>query len=228
MLTARESREDVVLGLEAGADDYVIKPFDAHELQMRVRTGRRIVDLHEKLRYYATHDSLTGLLNRRTVFERLNAEISRAKRENNPLTIALLDLDHFKEVNDKYGHVIGDGVLCEIALRIRSTLRSYDFIGLYESYDIVGRYGGEEFLIVAPGVGPSDAENVFERVRSCISDQEMNISGTSVSVTASVGVITLDRDASLDQLTQLINAADKELYLAKQEGRNCVKCKQLG
>jgi diguanylate cyclase (GGDEF)-like protein len=224
LLTGKETKEDIVRGLEAGADDYITKPFDAHELRMRLRAGRRIIELHDKLRYYATYDPLTGLLNRRFLFDRLNKEIARAKRENSPLSIGLLDLDHFKSVNDAWGHLAGDKVLCEAARRIRSCLREYDVIGRYRENSVVGRYGGEEFLIVALGVGSSQAMNTFERIRACISEQSIDVSGDIVSITASIGVATVEEGVLTTDLTSLIKAADTQLYQAKLEGRDRVKC----
>lgn len=150
LLTAKHKREDVIAGMDAGADDYISKPFDPQELKVRLRAGRRILDLQaelvaarESLRYQATHDGLTGLLNRSAVLDTLRNELERANRQSIPLCLMLADFDHFKAINDTYGHTIGDAVLCEAARRMRSSIRTYD---------CVGRYGGEEFVFILPGM----------------------------------------------------------------------------
>jgi PleD family two-component response regulator len=149
LLTARTESRDLVEAMDAGADDYLTKPFRNHELRVRLRAGRRILDLQEELlrarealRLQATHDALTGLMNRSAILERLRNELSRSSRDRQPLAVLLADLDRFKLVNDKCGHLAGDAVLRESALRMKSALRRYD---------AVGRYGGEEFLLVLPG-----------------------------------------------------------------------------
>src|SRR5260370_23955476 len=146
LLTSKESKQDVIEGLESGADDYLIKPFDPAELKARLRTGLRILQLEDRLvearedmRFKATHDPLTGLFNRGVILDLLSRELSRSRREDGCTTILLGDVDHFKNVNDTLGHVTGDEVLREIARRLLGSVRSYDF---------VGRYGGEEFLVV--------------------------------------------------------------------------------
>src|SRR5207245_2165972 len=140
MLTAKDRKQDVIEGLEAGADDYLVKPFDTHELKARLKTGRRIIELQdqliaarETLRVQATHDSLTGLLNRAAILEILERELARARRLGSPVGVIMADLDHFKKVNDTHGHLAGDAVLREAARRIGASLRLYD---------TVGRYGG--------------------------------------------------------------------------------------
>ncbi len=149
LLTGRGEREDIVEGFEAGADDYMTKPFDAAELKARVRTGARIVErqtelirAREQLRAEAMYDSLTGLLNRAAFFDIFRKEVSRAERYETELALIMCDLDHFKAINDTYGHLAGDMVLVETARRLRTSLRVSDSIG---------RYGGEEFVIIAPG-----------------------------------------------------------------------------
>jgi PleD family two-component response regulator len=146
LLTSNESNEDVVAGLESGADDYLTKPFDQEELKARLRTGLRILNLEdrlvearEKIRFQATHDGLTTLWNRGVIVDLLRSELARSRRERVSTAILMCDLDHFKSVNDTYGHLAGDDVLRGTAKRLRSSVRSYDF---------VGRYGGEEFLVV--------------------------------------------------------------------------------
>ena len=166
LLTARTESQDLIEGMDAGADDYLTKPFNAHELRVRLRAGRRILDLQEELlkarealRDQATHDGLTGLLNRATILEKLDDELSRAARAGNPVSVLMADLDRFKSINDSLGHLAGDAVLREAARRLKSTARRYDS---------VGRYGGEEFLILLPGCDAADAALQAERMRDAI------------------------------------------------------------
>jgi len=231
LLTARTKREDLIAGMEAGADDYVTKPFDAHELRVRLRAGRRILDLQnalleaqEILRLQATQDPLTSLWNRGMIMELLGRELARAKRERSPLSVLMLDLDLFKIVNDTYGHLAGDLVLREAAQRMRGSVRAYD---------AVGRYGGEEFLIVSPGCPAVGAVNLAERIRKAIGEKPMNTSEALISITISVGVATaeyVDKRATpnknLGEYTEaenLVRAADDALYRAKRWGRNRVE-----
>src|ERR1019366_1932009 len=149
LVTSKEDKQDVIQGLEAGADDYLTKPFFPEELRARLRVGLRILELEDKLvtasnvlQYKATHDELTGLLNRASIDELLRRELERAKRGGGVCGVIFADVDHFKSVNDKLGHAAGDAVLCQAAQRLTAGVRGYD---------AVGRYGGEEFLIVLPG-----------------------------------------------------------------------------
>jgi two-component system cell cycle response regulator len=219
LLTAKTQQEDIVAGLEAGADDYLTKPFSLHELQIRLRAGRRILDLQaalisarEKLRTQATHDPLTGLWNRAAIFEVLRREMARAERAGAPLSIIMADVDHFKRVNDVYGHPAGDEVLCEVAQRIRTSRRPYDE---------VGRYGGEEFLLVLSYCGAQEAAQVAERLRACVEEQPVETLEGKLFVTASFGVATRQRVKEADMET-FLHAADTALYRAKQGGRNRV------
>lgn len=219
LLTSKNLKEDVVEGLEAGADDYVTKPFDQNELNVRLRAGRRIVDLQAELlkareeqREQATHDSLTRIWNRPAILDILQRELERAARENVPLTVIMVDLDHFKLVNDTYGHVAGDAVLREAGRRMQASMRSYDAIG---------RYGGEEFLIVLPRCDSESSRNHAERLRAAIAAESMTLSGRAVPLTASFGVTTVF-DASQATAEMLIYTADEALYRAKREGRNRV------
>jgi two-component system, cell cycle response regulator len=220
LLTTKGRRENIIEGLDAGADDYLTKPFDPHELQVRLRTGKRIVTLQaeliearETLRIQASHDSLTGVWNRRAILERLETELARAEREGTPVAVVLADLDHFKRINDSYGHIAGDAVLCEAVNRMRVSLRFYDAIG---------RYGGEEFLMVLPGCTAQDAVNLADRLRMSISRETVEITGGHIVVTTSLGVAASDTIPVLDAAS-LIRAADTALYRAKAGGRNCVE-----
>ncbi|ROR01611.1 diguanylate cyclase [Desulfosoma caldarium] len=217
LLTAKTSRKEIVSGLEAGADDYMIKPFDPSELQVRVGIGRRIIALHEELvaarealRIQATRDPLTGTYNRGAAYQRLVEELDRAVRANQPLSLLMMDIDHFKKINDTYGHLVGDHVLKETVARMRSVIRSYD---------VVGRFGGEEFLVVLPHADTGIAVNVAERIRAAVSRHPIVDGQVAVSVTLSAGVATAHGPTVPDALIQ---SADEALYLAKRTGRNRV------
>ena len=220
LLTARTESQDLVEGMEAGADDYLTKPFHAHELRVRLRAGARILELQEELlearealREQATHDSLTGLLNRATVFEILRDELARGTRESHPVAVLLVDLDRFKQINDTYGHLAGDAVLREAARRMKEAVRCYDS---------AGRYGGEEFLIVMPGCNPVSAWAQAERVRNAIGGEPYSAGGYRIPVSCSIGVscrpVVHPQDADA-----LVREADFALYSAKARGRNRVE-----
>jgi two-component system, cell cycle response regulator len=217
LLTARGRQEEIIEGLEAGADDYITKPFDLEELKARLRAGKRILDLQEQivsareqLRVQATHDSLTGLLNRPAILEKLHTEVNRSTRERTPVAVIMADLDHFKQINDTFGHVVGDEVLREATKRMLTSIRSYDSIG---------RYGGEEFLVIAPGCGAEEATIQADRLRACVSAQTINVARHHLLMTLSVGVAS-GKDGK--QADDLLRAADEALYDAKNAGRDRV------
>jgi len=217
LLTSRSQKEDLIEGMEAGADDYITKPFDQHELQVRLRAGTRLVDLQaqllsarEALREQATKDSLTRLWNRSSIFDILCRELSRAERESKPVSVLMVDLDHFKSVNDNHGHFAGDAVLCETARLMQNSIRSYDSIG---------RYGGEEFLILLPGCDEDASYRHAERLRKRLEEVRMPLNGTSLCITASFGATTALPGQSWTP-EALIKKADDALYLAKRMGRN--------
>lgn len=218
LLTAKESKENIVTGMEAGADDYVTKPFDMHELRVRVRAGERIVQLQsdlleakKKLEIQSRTDPLTGVLNRRAILSQIGYELSRAKRNNTHISISMLDLDHFKNINDTFGHLAGDAVLRECIHRVESAVRAYDS---------VGRFGGEEFIVVLPETNEADAFSVAERIRLRIAEKDANVDGISISFAISQGLATCTGDESVDNL---IAMADRALYRAKENGRNRVE-----
>ena len=214
LLTVKGKQEEIVEGLEAGADDYITKPFDLHELRARLRAGKRILDLQDQLVAQATHDSLTGFLNRKAIFDKLRIEAVRAARGRTPLSVIMADLDHFKRINDAHGHSGGDSVLREVSRRILGSVRSYDS---------VGRYGGEEFLILAPGCPLPDAVHLAERLRQCVGDVPIGLAGDSASITISMGVADTTAGAKPDEM---LRAADRALYAAKRAGRNRVETNQ--
>jgi diguanylate cyclase (GGDEF)-like protein len=218
LLTGKSQKADVIAGWEAGADDYVTKPFDWHELQVRLRAGERIIKLQDELivaretqRQLATHDALTNVLNRRAVLEGLRRELLRAQRGGPAVGIIMVDLDHFKKVNDVHGHLVGDMVLCEAAQRLQSRLRPYDFLG---------RYGGEEFLVVLPGCATQETASVAERLRLQLESSPLTLKEVQIGITGSFGVAS-SRDVAED-VDAVIWAADAALYRAKHEGRNRV------
>jgi two-component system cell cycle response regulator len=209
LMTGQGGRQQLIDGLEAGANDFLVKPVDASELKARLSSGRRIVTLHEQLRELALRDALTGLWNRAAILDLLNRELDRGRREGRPVSVIMADLDHFKRINDTLGHLAGDQVLRQAAGRMRSVLRPYD---------TVGRYGGEEFLIVLPGCGWGAAASLAERLRQCIATEPMTVEGNSVPVTLSLGIAC---DGTTASAADLLRAADGALYHAKAAGRNC-------
>jgi two-component system cell cycle response regulator len=211
LLTAKGHQEEINEGLEAGADDYITKPFDLQELKARLRVGKRILELHEQLVAQATHDSLTGLLNRSAILEALQKELKRSVREKNPVAVIMTDLDHFKHVNDTYGHLVGDAVLREAARRLGASLRAYDS---------VGRYGGEEFLVIAPNCNLAGGADLAERLRESICGVPIDASGEAITATMSFGVAAT---CEIKQVNKLLRTADEALYAAKKAGRNRVE-----
>jgi two-component system, cell cycle response regulator len=219
LLTSKSQKEDLIEGMEAGADDYITKPFDQHELQVRLRAGTRLVDLQaelmaarEALREQATKDTLTHLWNRGSILDQLTRELSRAGRERGSVGVVMMDLDHFKNVNDSYGHFAGDAVLCEAARRVQNAIRPYD---------TMGRYGGEEFLILLPGCDEQACYKQADRLRKQLADSRMSLNGVAIQVTASFGVTTALPGEPWTS-DGLIRKADEALYLAKGQGRNRV------
>ncbi|WP_054694194.1 GGDEF domain-containing response regulator [Syntrophomonas palmitatica] len=213
LLTARSKTEDVIKGLDSGADDYIIKPFHPEELKYRLRIGERIIELEQRIISMASTDYLTGLLNRRAFMERLEAEINRAQRGYNHLGIIIADLDHFKDINDRYGHQVGDRVLQDASRCLTSACRVYDF---------VGRYGGEEFIICLPGANINETCNIAERMRNMLREQRTVLAdNTEVGVTASFGIADMSSGSAMSS-DDLIKKADDALYQAKGKGRNQV------
>jgi diguanylate cyclase (GGDEF)-like protein len=219
LLTSRSERDDMVEGMDAGADDYVTKPFDKHELQVRLRAGTRIVNLQEQLlatrealRVQATRDYLTQIWNRSAILEILERELSRSSRDDTPVGVVVADLDHFKAINDTYGHLAGDAALREAASRMQSCIRAYDSIG---------RYGGEEFVIVLPGADERTVRVQAERMRSAIGETPITLPERFLSISSSFGCTAgMGSEATAEML---IRAADTALYKAKRAGRDRVE-----
>ena len=214
ILTAKGKKEDVIKGLDAGADDFLTKPFNSEELKYRARIGERIIALEQRIMKLATTDSLTGVLNRRAFMERMEEEIQRAKREGNPISLILMDIDHFKRVNDTYGHQTGDLVLQRVTDKLIDKSRAYDF---------VGRYGGEEFVICVLSTEKEAPHSIAERMRQNIEAQTIvtDHDNQTLHITASFGVATC-RPESEDGLDTLIKRTDEAMYEAKNSGRNRV------
>lgn len=230
-MTSLSETADKVKGFEVGAIDYITKPIQHEELLARVHTHislRKLQidlelknaqleaeiaerkELQETLERLAVTDALTGVYNRRHFFDLAASEISRALRYKRPLSMIMIDIDHFKRVNDRYGHLVGDQVLASIAERVRTELRIND---------IMGRYGGEEFSILLPETCGSDTELVAERLRSNVAGQPFLTDRGTIQITISLGVTCLGEDAQVS-VERLLDEADQALYQAKRLGRN--------
>jgi diguanylate cyclase (GGDEF)-like protein len=219
ILTGNDNRELKIRGLEQGACDFITKPFDPEELVARVRVHLKIKHLQDDLKRsnellleLSNTDHLTGLFNRRFLMEVLDKEVQRARRKDGQVALLLLDIDHFKRINDTYGHMQGDVVLQKVAIHIQKELRSYD---------IAARYGGEEFVAVLPDTSLKEAFNVAERIRLSVKGMRFAGSLSNEFVTASLG-IALFPSPCFDDIDGLLRAADEALYKAKEQGRNRV------
>ncbi len=213
MLTAKDKKQDLLTAMAAGADDYLAKPVDPSELKARVVVGRRILELQRSLRFAATHDFLTRLLNRAEIIASLKRELARSERTGEPVAVMMADLDHFKQINDSHGHPAGDEVLKDVALKLRAELRSYD---------LAGRYGGEEFLLVLPTCNLAAASRRAEQLRLSIAKEPVLTQFGNLSITLSMGV-TVSSAESEFSTQELLQQADQALYRAKEKGRNCVQ-----
>ena len=224
LLTARTSTQDIVEGLNSGADDYITKPVEPPELQARLQTGKRIIELEnrnkrlqKRLEKLAREDSLTGFLNKKNIHLRLEEELSRGSRENQPVSALLLDIDKFKDINDSYGHHVGDQVLREVSRRLRHAIRKHDQIG---------RFGGDEILVLLWHTDSDSLQIVADRLCSCVSDEPIPTDAGPLEVSVSVGGASSDDrfDVSAETLLQL---SDQALYAAKHKGRNRAEILQI-
>jgi len=214
LLTARSKTADIVAGLDAGANDYVTKPYNNAEIRARLQVGKRMLDLqselhsaHSRMEYQATHDAMTGLLNRGAVMEALERELARSQRQKIQLCVGLCDVDHFKNINDTHGHLAGDAVLKELANKFVQELRPFD---------LIGRYGGEEFLIVTTAIDDS-CRKPFERIRVSVAGKTFQYNGVPIPVTISIGYT---QSTANSDVIGMVALADKALYEAKSAGRN--------
>jgi two-component system cell cycle response regulator len=220
LLTAKGSKQDIVAGLESGADDYLVKPWDREELEARLVVGQRVLELEERLvearetmRYKATRDSLTALFNRGIIVDLLARELTRMHREKGCTTVLLCDVDYFKNVNDGHGHAVGDEVLREVARRLLGAVRSYDF---------VGRFGGEEFLVVLNNCDGAYSFGRAEEIRHAIANAPMLTTAGPLKVSISLGVLA-STDWENNPVEEILHEVDIALYMAKSAGRNCSK-----
>lgn len=223
LLTSHGSTANVVEALDAGADDFIRKPADPSELLARINAGKRIIHLEQSLREANAEilrlsftDALTGVYNRRHLDSELLKEIAKAQRYDHALSVCMIDLDHFKAVNDRYGHPVGDEVLQGFVARALTLLRT--------SSDWVARYGGEEFVVVLPATTLCGAIRVAEKIRLAFSDTPITTSAGDLSITASLGVASLGPTANNkpEDANNLLRAADVALYRSKHAGRNLV------
>lgn len=220
LLSGKEDKSDVVTALRAGVDDYLIKPCDWTQLEARLVVAMRILALQgqlvaarEQLAQEASHDPLTGLWNRRAATSALRRDLARAARAGEPVSVILADVDHFKAVNDTWGHPAGDQVLMELAVRMQRCVRDADS---------VARWGGEEMLMVLPSADATTAYDVAERMRLAVAGEGFAVGGKRLPVTLSLGVAVIHPNAA-DDWEDLVRLADEALYRAKESGRNRVE-----
>ncbi len=223
MLTGEDDEKDKIEGLDLGADDYITKPFQLQELLARIRAGKRIVDLQKelmetnrKLEMLAITDGLTGLYNHRYLQDELVRAFDESLRYQRPLSLAIVDIDFFKKVNDTYGHAVGDEVLKDVSRLFGESIRTSD---------LAARYGGEEFAVIMPETDIDEAGAFAEKIRSLIEGTMFHTQGGDVKVTVSIGLGTVPH-SRIHTPKELIVAADKALYRAKRGGRNQVQAEK--
>jgi diguanylate cyclase (GGDEF)-like protein len=221
LMTSHEERDQLIAGFEAGADEYIVKPVHEIELLSRLKAAQRILELEASLKTLAMHDQLTGAYNRGYLDRQLSKEIKRCWRYGRPMSILMCDIDHFKSVNDRYGHQAGDLVLKELVLRINNTIRCEN--------DWLARYGGEEFVIVLPETDADGCLVVAERIRKLISETPFMVRRTEFTVTISSGSVSIMETAQDGEISagSLLDTVDECLYRAKKAGRNRTVARQL-
>ena len=223
MLSAEASEEAKIEGFECGVDDYVTKPFTMPELLARIRAGLRIVELQKalvasnhRLEQLSFTDGLTSLRNRRAFEDEFASRFEQARHYGRPLSVAVIDVDHFKAVNDHYGHPSGDAVLRSIAETIKTSSRQVDF---------VARVGGEEFAVILPETSLFDALQFAEKIRASVASAAIEANGVEHPMTVSIGLASVPHSKVASAAT-LFDAADQALYRAKNRGRNRVECEK--
>lgn len=220
-VSANSQKEDVIRGLDAGADDYVCKPFEVLELLARVRSQLRIKDLNdslkkanERLKELVDIDDLTGLFNMRSLYKRLDFELDRARRYNRSAAVIMMDLDHFKRVNDQHDHLFGSYVLAQVGKIVRENIRKVDF---------AARYGGDEFLVVLTEITMEGAVTFANRLRERISQTTFKNEFFKMDLTASLGLAWANPNEVEVDARSMVRYADRALYTAKETGRNKVE-----
>ena len=210
LLTGRGGQDDIIQGLSTGADDYMTKPYSFVELKYRIQNGERIIKNEDKRIRLASQDNLTKLWNRNKIFEFLDSELQRGTRENTPTGVVMIDIDHFKRINDRYGHLIGDEVLVEVADRLKSAIRPYDRIG---------RYGGDEIFVVLPNCGNKEARIIARRLYDSVANTKIPTEAGSLKINISIGCVTNEKFPKVSKM-ELIQASDNALLSAKKKGRD--------
>jgi len=210
LLTGRGEQEDIIQGLSTGADDYMTKPYSFVELKYRVQNGERIIKNEDKRIMLASLDNLTKLWNRNKIFSFLDMELERGERENTPTGVVMIDIDHFKQINDRYGHLIGDEILVEVAGRLKKAIRPYDKIG---------RYGGDEIFVVLPKCGNQEAKIIAKRLYNSVTKTKIPTEVGSLKINISIGCVSNEKFPQVSKM-QLIQASDNALLSAKKKGRD--------
>jgi two-component system cell cycle response regulator len=210
LLTGRGEQEDIIQGLSTGADDYVTKPYSFVELKYRVQNGERIIKNEDKRIMLASLDNLTKLWNRNKIFNFLDMELKRGERENTPTGVVMIDIDHFKQINDRYGHLIGDEILVKVAGRLKKAIRPYDRIGRYE---------GDEIFVVLPKCGNQEAKIIAKRLYNSVTKTKIPTEVGSLKINISIGCVSNEKFPQVSKM-QLIQASDNALLSAKKKGRD--------
>jgi diguanylate cyclase (GGDEF)-like protein len=210
LLLCNDREDDIINGISAGADDYIVKPINFLELKILIQNGDRIIKLEDSCIKLASFDPLTKLWNRNKIFQILDEELNRGWRENTHTGIVMIDVDHFKKINDSYGHLAGDAVLAEVASRIQKGLRPYDK---------AGRYGGDEMCVVLPKCNLNIVKLITERIRLSVCGKNIKTDAGLLNVTISIGG-TISDNSSHSSGNIFIKTSDEALYIAKEKGRN--------
>lgn len=196
--------------LKIGANDFINKPYHELEVLTRINSNLDLIELFTKTKNMANKDFLTGAYNRRYFFETGNLLLKKAKRNDSTIALAMIDIDKFKNVNDLYGHDVGDKVICDVVNTLNAQLRSSD---------LMSRFGGEEFCIIIDNISLEDTHTLFENIRAKMDDQKLNIDGKIIEHTISIGIY----HGEVENLDEMIKTADNALYYCKENGRNQIK-----